>query len=80
MATFSAAVSFIRKVRWLLVCIARLMGSVPHQQPARSGIAFEVLERCDGNLSCTVFRGKGAPGPAIYPVHFFNAAGSAASR
>ena len=50
--------AFHRKALWLSVCIAKLGSAVAYQWVARQGFTFEMLEPCDGKLSCTVLRGE----------------------
>ena len=54
---------FPRKALWLLACIAKLVRAVPHRRVAPQGLTIEMLEPCDGKLSSTVLRGKGAERP-----------------
>ena len=49
------------------VGVYRKVDEVPHQWVVPQGLAFEMLEPCEGKLLCMV-RGKGAAGPLTYPV------------
>ena len=59
MSTAPASVcAFPRKALWLLACIAKLVRAVRRQRVAPQGRTFEMLEPCEGKLSCTVLRGE----------------------